>query len=89
MKCLQNSIYSLSALALLTVLGLTGCPQESKEEGKAAVPASASAPGAPVAPRAGGPPGGGGPGAPPGGPSPEASKAAPGSETKEAAKAPQ
>lgn len=89
MKRLQSSIYSLSALALLTVLGLTGCPQESKDEGKGAPPASAPAPVTPAAPEAVAPAGAAAPAAANPAPSPEASKAAPGSEAKEAPKAPQ
>ena len=90
MKRLQSSIYSLSALALLTVLGLTGCPQESKEEGKGAQPAAAPAPVTAVAPEAAAP--AVAPAAPAAAnpaPSPEASKAAPSGEAKEAPKAPQ
>ncbi|HRI51077.1 MAG TPA: hypothetical protein PLW65_12925 [Pseudomonadota bacterium] len=92
MKRLQSSIYSLSALALLTVLGLTGCPQESKEEGKGAQPAAAPAPVTAVAPEAAAPAGAVATAAPAAAnpaPSPEASKAAPGGEAKEAPKAPQ
>lgn len=87
MKRLQSSIYSLSALALLTVLGLTGCPQESKEEGKGAQPAAAPAPVTAVAPEAAAP--AAAPAAANPAPSPEASKAAPSGEAKEAPKAPQ
>lgn len=87
MKRLQSSIYSLSALALLTVLGLTGCPQESKEEGKGAQPAAAPAPVTAVAPEAAAP--AAAPTAANPAPSPEASKAAPSGEAKEAPKAPQ
>jgi len=45
MKRSQNSLYSVTALALFALLGLTACPQDAKEEGKAppADPAAAAA----------------------------------------------
>ena len=44
MKRSQNSLYSVSALALFALLGLTACPQDAKDEGKAppADPAAAA-----------------------------------------------
>ena len=52
MKRSQNSLYSVSALALFALLGLTACPQDAKEEvkGAPADPVAAPAQPAPAVP---------------------------------------